>query len=658
MLDKRVYAVLTVLGALMLYRVWAAEPTFTVGSTFKGSTLKGWHTLGQADWKAQNGEITGKAKEGGSGWLVLDEGFQDIGFFASFKCTGACKTGILLRAEQTPQGMKGVYVSLTEGDLGSYEVTLDAGGHELTREALSRGAGGNASMTRFVPAATDAGRGGAAGGGRGAAPAGAPGAAGAAGARGGFGGRGGTPLKPFASQEWTPLEIVIDGNMVKASLVGVAGNLGGGLAEDDAGKYGPVALFIGGAGEVAFQDIKYRDLAMLNAPTAKVSPNFRVQQISDMYYSWASAAADFNRDGFTDIVSGPYIYYGPTYTKFREIYPAVALSPSKDFTNVNCEYAFDWNGDGWPDVLVGASGRRLYINPKGESRRWDNYQVLPAMSSEASLIYDIDGDKKPELIYAAGQSVRYAKPDPTDITKMWKEVVVSETGGGAHGIGAGDINGDGRPDILTAQGWWEQPASGADQGNWKFHPVDFGGGGGGGQEMFVWDVNGDGLPDVVTALAAHRYGLAWFEQKKVNGEITFVEHQFAGDAGFPSVGGITFSEPHAAGMGDINGDGIPDFIVGKRFFSHLDSDLDPDPRGVPLLIAYKTVRNPKAPGGAEFVPEIIYNRAGAGSDILVTDLNKDGAVDIVTTTNRGAFIFWNKRVPAKKAPASAAPARK
>jgi hypothetical protein len=647
MFDKRGYAIVTVLGSLILYQAWASEPTFTGGSTFKGSSLKGWHVLGQADWTAQNGELTGKAKDGGSGWLVLDQGLQDIGFFASFKCTGACKTGVLVRAEKTPQGMKGIYVSLTEGELGSYKVTLDAEGHELSREALGRGAGGSGSMTRFmvVTAPTAAG-----GGGRGAAAGrGGPGGPGG-------GGRGGTPLKPFDPQEWTQFEVLIDGNVAKANLVGVAGSLGGGLAPDDIGKYGPVALFIGGTGEVTFKDIKYRDLAMITAPVAKASPNFRVQQISDMYYSWSSAAADFNRDGIMDIVSGPYIYYGPTYTKFREIYPAVALSPTKDFTDVNCQYAFDWNGDGWPDVLVGASARKLYINPKGESRRWDSYQVIPAMSSEASAVFDIDNDGKPELIYAAGRSVRYAKPDPADVAKPWKEIVVSETGGGAHGIGAGDINGDGRPDILTAQGWWEQPATDAEKGNWKFHQFDFGGGLGGGDDMFVWDVNGDGLADVVTALSAHRFGLAWFEQKKVDGEITFVEHQFAGDAGFKNAGGITFSEPHATGMGDINGDGIPDFVVGKRVFSHLDSDLDPDPRGLPVLIVYKTVRNPKAPGGAEFVPEVIYNRAGAGSSILVVDLNKDGAAEIVTATNRGAFIFWNKQVPAKKTLTKAQPA--
>ena len=57
---------------------------------------------------------------------------------------------------------------------------------------------------------------------------------------------------------------------------------------------------------------------------------------------------------------------------------------------------------------------------------------------------------------------------------------------------------------------------------------------------------------------------------------------------------------------------------------------------------YRTVRNPKAPGGAEFVPELIHNQSGAGSDVFAVDLNKDGAMDIVTSTRLGTFIFWGK----------------
>src|SRR6476659_6205595 len=109
-----------------------------------------------------------------------------------------------------------------------------------------------------------------------------------------------------------------------------------------------------------------------------------------------------------------------------------------------------------------------------------------------------------------------------------------------------------------------------------------------------------------------------------------------------NAGGVTFTELHALTIGGIDGDGIPDIITGKRHWAHLDSYTDPDPNGAPVLYWYRTVRNPKAPGGAEFVPELIHNRSGAGSDLLAVDLNNDGAVDIVTSTGRGTFIFWGK----------------
>ena len=164
----------------------------------------------------------------------------------------------------------------------------------------------------------------------------------------------------------------------------------------------------------------------------------------------------------------------------------------------------------------------------------------------------------------------------------------------------------------------------------------------GGAEMGVYDVNGDGLADVVTAIAAHGWGLAWFEQKRdAQGNISFQRHDIMGDYTTKNAGGVTFSEPHGSTFADIDNDGVPDFIVGKRYWSHLDDYFDPDPYGDPVLYCYHTVRNPQAPGGAEFVPELIHNRSGAGSDILAVDLNGDGLIDIITSTDRGTFIFWN-----------------
>ena len=161
--------------------------------------------------------------------------------------------------------------------------------------------------------------------------------------------------------------------------------------------------------------------------------------------------------------------------------------------------------------------------------------------------------------------------------------------------------------------------------------------------MGVYDVNGDGLNDIVTSLGAHGWGLAWFEQKRdKSGNISFTEHMIMDDYSTKNAGDVTFSELHGNTVADIDGDGVPDFVVGKRVFSHQESYTDPDPYGPAVLYWFRTVRNPKAPGGAEFVPELIHNRSGAGSTVLAVDLNKDGAMDIVTSTNRGTFIFWGK----------------
>jgi hypothetical protein len=350
------------------------------------------------------------------------------------------------------------------------------------------------------------------------------------------------------------------------------------------------------------------------------------------------------------VVSGPYIYYGPDYTKSTEIALAESTSPSTSFNSWWCEYADDFTGDGLPDVInvtYGGpnSGVYLYVNPNGEERRWNKYKVAPNVQSEIATVTDIDSSSKPAVLFMGDGYVSYAKPDPANPTAPWIVHHVSEQGyGTAHGIGVGDINGDGRLDILNAYGWWEQPLAGGNQ-RWIYHPEEFGQHGSGGALMGVFDVNGDGLKDVVTSLNAHGWGLAWFEQKRDGrGQISFVRHMISDDLGTPkeNTGGVVFSEPHGAYFADMNGDGIPDFIVGKRYWSHNADYLDPDPFGPPVLYWYRAIRDPQASGGARFEPELIDTRSGVGSTVLATDLNKDGSMDVVTGNKLGRFIFWGK----------------
>jgi hypothetical protein len=353
-----------------------------------------------------------------------------------------------------------------------------------------------------------------------------------------------------------------------------------------------------------------------------------------------------------DIAAGPFYYLGPTFTERREFTISQTYNPSNQYASGMINFAYDFTGDGWADILMTASRPvQLYVNPKGESRRWDSYNVVPTVSSEEVQFRDVDGDGKPEVIFGSGAGIAYAKVDPANPTKPWPVRVVSErVAVNPHGIGIGDVNGDGRMDILQPSGWWEQPANDTGTGPWAFHPEYFGRGG---AEISVYDVNGDKLNDVVTSIEAHGFGLSWFEQKKErDGTVAFVEHQIMGDFSTKNAGDVVFSQPHASTAADMDGDGIADIVIGKRHFSHQESWADPDPYGPAVLYVYKTVRDPKAPGGARFVPELVHNRSGVGSHLAVADVNKDGVQDILTSGTRGTFVSLGKpRAGAKPAAA-------
>ena len=159
--------------------------------------------------------------------------------------------------------------------------------------------------------------------------------------------------------------------------------------------------------------------------------------------------------------------------------------------------------------------------------------------------------------------------------------------------------------------------------------------------MGVYDVNGDGLSDVVTALEAHGFGLVWHEQvREEDGSIHFTLRNIMEGPSGENAGDVVFSEPHATAFADFDGDGLLDFLVGKRFWAHLDTYTDPDPHGAPVLYLYRASRNQDVPGGAEFVPELIHNRSGGGNTVLPMDINGDGYTDILTATIRGTFVFW------------------
>ena len=641
---------------------------FVPDYVFSGAALAGWTPMAGA-WRAEGGEIVA----GGPGVLVSNKGLQDLYAYSQIKCVAPCKAGLLLRATKTAEGgLKGYLIPFGSAAEEIAEVTLDGAGKEVSRRKLGAGA----QTARFVPPAGGVGVAGnmsipgihvpvvegrpatrpqapimSVGGTPETAVVPAPPPP--AGPRGG---REAAPLTVnFNAGQWNTISAVLDTNLIKSTVNGRSG--GGGVTLDEAQSFGPIALYVGeGSGEVRFRTTAYKDIGAQGAPAESTSPNFRKLQLDGFSYAWDTAVADINRDGANDVVSGAHYYLGPDFIKRREIYIATTNNPGHQYVDNMVSYAHDFTGDGWPDVLA-TELRQLvmYVNPRGEARRWARHVIAPGVNSELALMQDLDKDGAPELIFGQGGRVAFAKMKQGDPTSPWPVFFVSDAGGGGiHGYGVGDISGDGRPDILHVKGWWEQPANGLTGAAWKFHatpfndPADEPASGGG--DMAVVDVNGDGRNDVITSLNAHGFGLSWFEQKRSpSGEISFTPHRIMGDFTRDNPGDLTFTELHAGAVAaDFDKDGVMDFVTGKRRWAHLDTNSDPDPNGLSVLVLYKGVRDARAAGGVRFTPEVIHNRSGVGSSVTVTDINKDGYPDVTTSTVHGTFVFLNRGAPAKR----------
>ncbi len=387
-------------------------------------------------------------------------------------------------------------------------------------------------------------------------------------------------------------------------------------------------------------------------------PKYKKIVLSDKFYAEGSYYGDFNKDGKLDIVAGPYWYEGPDFTKKHEIYEVKDFKPESYSDNFTV-FTADLNGDGWDDVFVcphpGTTGY-WFENPKGEEKHWTKHMGPAEVGNESQMWADIirrdinnpDGAETfrkthlPGPLYNMNGYLGFATYEIKDGKPEWTFHKVSGEDKRfqryTHGIGYGDINGDGSPDVLEAKGWWEQySGKNADVPNWTFHPYDFGPAP---SHMLVYDFDGDGLNDVVCAWHCHLYGLCWFKQiKDADGKITFQRNEILPIEPNLESDALRMSQMHAFALADFNGDGVMDFVTGKRFYAHgPKGDKEPDAPAV--LYWFETKRDGK--GGVEFVPHKIDADSGVGTQVTAVDLNGDKVPDVIVSNKKGTFVFLSE----------------
>jgi len=387
-----------------------------------------------------------------------------------------------------------------------------------------------------------------------------------------------------------------------------------------------------------------------SAAAADHSPlTWEKHQLDSEFFSEGASFGDVDGDGNNDVISGPWIYFGPEFSPNKR----AAFYQAKPFQKAGYSDNFfsftrDLDGDGDIDILViGFPGKDAswFENPgagRKWRRNWTRHKALEPVDNESPMFADLTGDGAPEIICSQNGVFGFAEPNGK-MPWVFHQISPEKSTGGrfTHGLGMGDINGDGRMDLLEKSGWWQQPESPRGDPVWKKHALAFSGPGG--ADMLAYDFDGDGDNDVLTSLAAHGYGLAWYEQTvQKNGEATFVQHLIMGQHPYDNPYGLAFSQLHSLALADVDGDGLKDIITGKRHWAH--NGHDPEGNGAAVLYWFRTVRKQKGNRvECSFIPYQIDHDSGVGTDVVAEDVNDDGLVDVLVGNKKGTFLYLQKR---------------
>ena len=385
------------------------------------------------------------------------------------------------------------------------------------------------------------------------------------------------------------------------------------------------------------------------APKSASPITWKKTVIDKRFVSEGVAIADVNKDGKMDVLTGEFWYEAPGWAphRIRKGKDDYRQGEQNVYSNSFACWAEDFNGDGWQDLIViGFPGApcHWYENPQGKDGMWKEHMITTSACNETPLYVDLLGNGKRVLVMGwqpkgkdnEGQMAWFAPgKDPTQPWEMHSISGPAEPGKGwpgtqrfSHGLGVGDINGDGRADVMVTGGWWEQPAK-QDGKPWKFHPANLGAAC---ADMYALDIDGDGKADVISS-SAHNYGIWAHLQKpgKTPGEPTFLTKDL-----FPHL----VSQTHAMHLVDINGDGVKDLVTGKRWWSH---GRKGEPGADMPAVLYWFEAKKAADGTVRFLPRQIDDDSGIGTQFDIADVNGDKLPDVVVSNKKGVFLFEQVR---------------
>lgn len=376
---------------------------------------------------------------------------------------------------------------------------------------------------------------------------------------------------------------------------------------------------------------KSAEKSIVNASDPK-EISFTKQVLTDEFIAEGVAVGDVNKDGKTDVLAGAYWFEAPNWEK-HELTEPQKFEYDKGYSNAFVSHAMDVNLDGWLDfVRVGFPGQEVlwFENPKQEAGHWKSHLIHKTLGNESAGFFDVDGDGKMDVLGGdspTGEMVWFKAPVSGDNLK-WQRFTISQvkspgTEPFSHGLGVGDMNKDGHQDVIIREGWWEAPAD-PQTPDWEFHEANLGEPA---AQMYAHDFDGDGDQDVVSS-SAHALGIWWHEQvTDEQGNAEWKTHLIS-DA---------FTQSHGLVLTDMNSDGHPDLVTGKRYFAHMGKDPGEYEPAVLYWYEFKPGATPT------WVPHLVDANSGGGVEVDVEDISGDGLKDIIVANKKGVFVFEQKR---------------